>query len=134
MERHQISDGQAVLVGFDERTSRLAGAVAVSAAIALGVVLSSWGVETRLGVPQWWPWLLTGIQVTALWAAGSKRWWGWLLGSAAQPPWIVYALLTGQLGFIPGCTISAAVQVYSYWNGSRSAGPGRRHDHDRLRV
>jgi len=99
------------------------------------VVLSSWGVETRLGVPHWWSWLLTGLQVTALWAAGSKRWWGWLLGAAVQPPWIVYALLTDQLGFVPGCAVSAAVQTYSFLYGpSRRAlltRPRRRHDQHR---
>jgi hypothetical protein len=98
----------------DDRTLHLAGAIAVSAGLSLSIVLTSWGVTTRLGVPEWWPWLLTGLQVTALWAAGTKRWWGWLLGAAVQPPWISYALLTGQLGFIPGCAVSAAVQTYSF--------------------
>jgi len=27
---------------------------------------------------------------------------------------IVYAVLTGQLGFIPGCTVSATVQLRSF--------------------
>lgn len=108
-------DGRVVqAAGLDERSVRLLGAVALSAAICGCIVLSSAGVNTRLGVPQWWPWLLTGIQVTALWGAGATRWWGWLLGASAQPPWIVYALLTGQFGFIPGCAVSAAVQTVSY--------------------
>lgn len=103
------------LTHVDDRSRlRLMGAVAFSAALSLSVVLTSWGVTTRLGVPQWWPWLLTGLQVTALWAAGAKRWWGWLLGAAVQPVWITYALLTAQLGFIPGCAISAAVQTFSF--------------------
>lgn len=93
---------------------RLTGAVALSAGLSAGIVLTSLSAATRLGVPDWWPWLLTGLQVTALWAAGTKRRWGWLLGASVQAPWIVYAVLTDQLGFIPGCAVSAAVQAYSY--------------------
>jgi hypothetical protein len=96
------------------RAFRLTGAVALSAGLSAGIVLTSLSAVTRLGVPDWWPWLLTGLQVTALWAAGTKRWWGWLLGASVQAPWIVYAVLTDQLGFIPGCAVSAAVQAYSY--------------------
>lgn len=100
--------------GAGNRALRLTGAVALSAGLSAGIVLTSASVSTRLGVPEWWPWLLTGLQVTALWVAGTRRWWGWLLGAFVQPPWIVYAVLTDQLGFIPGCAVSAAVQAYSY--------------------
>jgi hypothetical protein len=61
-----------------------------------------------------WPWVLTGLQVLALWAAGRGLRFGWLLGGLVQFPWIVYALLTNQIGFIPGCVVSACVQLYSY--------------------
>jgi hypothetical protein len=108
---------------------RLTGAVALSAGLSAGIVLTSLGAATRLGVPDWWPWLLTGLQVTALWAAGTKRWWGWLLGASVQAPWIAYAVLTDQLGFIPGCAVSAAVQAYSYLRQASAAprhpGPSR---------
>ncbi|MGH7425670.1 MAG: hypothetical protein ACREJP_05840, partial [Candidatus Methylomirabilales bacterium] len=71
----------------------------------------------------YWPWLLTSLQVVALWSAGGGRWWGWLLGAAVQFPWIAYAVTTGQLGFIPGCAISAAVQAHSFAaNQPRSRG------------
>jgi hypothetical protein len=112
--RGELAGTGALITTGDERSLRVAGAIALSTGISLAVVLSSWAVETRLGVPQWWPWLLTGLQVMALWAAGARRWWGWLLGAAVQPPWIAYALLTGQLGFIPGCAVSAVVQTYSF--------------------
>lgn len=112
--------------GLDERSVRLLGAVAVSAAICGCIAISSAGADTRLGVPQWWPWFLTGIQVTALWAAGANRWWGWLLGASAQPPWIVYALLTGQFGFVPGCAVSGAVQTFSYLRESQASVAGVR--------
>ena len=49
-------------------SSRLIGTVGLSALVTAALVMSS-GVTSRLGVPQQWPWLLTGIQVLALWAA-----------------------------------------------------------------
>lgn len=61
-----------------------------------------------------WPWVLTALQVLGLWAAGRGCRVGWLLGGTVQFPWIVYALLTDQLGFIPGCVVSAVVQLTSY--------------------
>lgn len=85
-----------------------------SLAVVALVVATSLADSSRLGAPAYWPWLLTGAQVTALWAAGAGRWWGWPLGAAMQPPWIAYALLTGQVGFIPGCLVSAAVQTLSF--------------------
>jgi hypothetical protein len=66
-----------------------------------------------------WPWVLTGLQVLALWTAGRGRRIGWLLGGTVQFPWIVYALLTDQIGFIPGCAVSAFVQLHNY----AAAGP-----------
>ena len=61
-----------------------------------------------------WPWVLTALQVLGLWAAGRGRRVGWLLGGLVQLPWIAYALLTDQLGFLPGCVVSACVQLSSY--------------------
>ena len=100
------------------------GTLGLSALITVALVVSS-GVTSRLGVPQQWPWLLTGVQVLSLWAAGRRHWWGWPLGAAVQPAWIAYALLTGQLGFIPGCAISAGVQIYSFTRMHRASGNER---------
>ena len=90
------------------------GPLGLSISITLILVLTSSASETRLGAPLYWSWLLTGLQVLALWAAGAEHRWGWLLGASVQPPWIVYAVLTDQVGFIPGCAISAAVQICSF--------------------
>jgi hypothetical protein len=98
----------------ERRSLRLAGALALSAGMSILVVVSSSVTDTRLGAPLYWAWVLTGLQVLALWAAGRRRWWAWLLGAAVQPVWIVYAVLTGQLGFVPGCLISAAVQMRNF--------------------
>ena len=91
----------------------------LSIGISVILVLTSSASETRLGAPVYWSWLLTGLQVLALGAAGAECRWGWLLGASVQPPWIVYAALTDQVGFIPGCAISAAVQICSFLRGRR---------------
>jgi hypothetical protein len=87
---------------------------AFSTVLTLSLVGSSGPATSGLGVPHYWSWLLTGFQVLSLWGAGSRRWWGWPLGASVQPPWIAYAVLTGQFGFIPGCAVSAIVQTYSF--------------------
>lgn len=81
-------------------------------------MISSARDGSPLGAPALWPWLLTALQVLALWAAGRQRWWAWLLGGAVQIPWIAYALVTEQIGFIPGCAVSASVQIYSFLRNS----------------
>lgn len=90
----------------------------VSLGLSVAVVVTSAQDASALGAPAMWPWLLTGLQVLSLWAAGRHRWWAWLLGGSVQLPWIAYALMTGQIGFIPGCAISASVQVYSFFHDS----------------
>ena len=96
------------------RRRGLAGALALSAAGCALVVWSSDSGESRLGVPAYWAWLLTALQVLALWAAGRELWWGWLLGAGIQPVWIVYAELTSQHGFVLGCLVSGAVQLRNF--------------------
>jgi hypothetical protein len=102
------------------RRFRLLSAALSAFALSAAVVMTAVGNDGALGAPQYWPWLLTGLQVLALWSAGTGRWYGWLLGGAVQLPWIAYALVTAQLGFIPGCAISAAVQINSFMS-QRSA-------------
>lgn len=102
---------------LDERGLPLAGAAGLSASLCALILVSSLPVETRLGAPTWWAWVLTGLQVVALWAAGRRHWWAWLLGAGVQPAWITYAALTGQYGFIPGCAISGAVQLNNFLAG-----------------
>lgn len=124
MPKHHRREHTEQGAGDPSRFAGLAGASAFSLAIAGLVLVTARATETPLGAPASWPWLLTALQVVALWAAGGERWWGWLLGASVQPPWIAYALETGQLGFIPGCLISSAVQVYSFLRGSSRAWPG----------
>ncbi len=100
---------------------------ALASLIVSAIVIATGHGEPRLEALSHWPWVLTGLQVLALWSAGARRWWGWLLGAAVQPPWIAYALVTAQLGFIPGCAISAAVQAHSFLaqRGPRDISPDR---------
>jgi len=102
---------------------RLAGGVFASLALSMAVVISSTGDDSALGAPALWPWLLTGLQVLSLWAAGRRHWWAWLLGGSVQLPWIAYAVMTDQVGFIPGCGISASVQIYSFLHDSTRTTP-----------
>lgn len=101
--------------------SRLAFAAAGSLGLSATLVATAVGNDTALGAPRCWPWLLTGLQVLALWSAGTGRWWGWLLGGSVQLPWIAYAVVTSQLGFVPGCAISASVQIHSLLRNSARA-------------
>lgn len=82
--------------------------------LSILVVMTAAWTDTPLGAPPIWAWLLTGLQVLALRSAGTARWWGWLLGAAVQVPWIAYAVVTGQLGFIAGCAVSAVVQTRNF--------------------
>jgi hypothetical protein len=86
----------------------------LSAALCLAVTVSSRTDPSELGAPVYWTWALTGVQVIALWVAGRGQAWGWMVGSAVQPGWIAYALLTDQLGFVIGCAISTGVQLSAY--------------------
>jgi hypothetical protein len=104
---------------------QVTGPLGLSIGITLILVLTSSTTETRLGAPFYWSWLLTGLQVLALWAAGAEYRWGWLLGASVQPPWIAYAVLTDQVGFVPGCVISAAVQLGTFLRGQAPRVDGR---------
>ena len=97
---------------------RLLGGAIVAVGLSVAVVASAARDASALGAPTLWPWLLTGLQVLSLWAAGRQQWWAWLLGGSVQFPWIAYALMTDQIGFIPGCAISASVQIYSFLHNS----------------
>lgn len=103
--------GRRCRTGADAIGRRALAGISVSLALCASVLVSARAVETNLGAPVYWTWLLTGLQVLALRGAGGGRCWGWWLGAAVQPAWIVYALLTGQLGFVPGCLVSTAVQA-----------------------
>jgi hypothetical protein len=90
-----------------------------SSGLVTTVLTTASGSDAPLGAPAYWSWVLTGLQVAALWAAGTGRSWGWPLGTAVQPAWIAYALVTGQVGFIPGCMVSGTVQTVNFVREAR---------------
>ena len=89
------------------------------------MIVSSRSDPSELGAPVYWTWALTGLQVMALWVAGRGLAWGWMIGSAVQPGWIAYALMTDQLGFVIGCGISTGVQLSAYLRASGAIGRAR---------
>jgi hypothetical protein len=99
---------------------RLSAALTVAFVVSVLVVASASRPSSPFGALTLWPWLLTGLQVVSLWAAGRRCWWAWLVGGSVQLPWIAYAVMTDQIGFIPGCLISAAVQLFSFLRNSSS--------------
>jgi hypothetical protein len=60
------------------RRVRLLSAVVAAPALSTVVVITATGTDAPVGAPPYWPWLLTSLQVLALWSAGTGRWWGWL--------------------------------------------------------
>jgi hypothetical protein len=108
----------------ESRTSDHIGLAVIGSTALIGaIVMTSIHDQSTLGAPGYWAWVLTGFQVAALRTAATGREWGWLLGASVQLPWIAYALITAQFGFVPGCLISAGVQAHGYLR--RQAG-GRR--------
>jgi hypothetical protein len=102
--------------------SRIGAWLCLCAALCLAVAVSSRTDMSELGAPAYWTWVLTGLQVMALWVTGRGHAWGWMVGSAVQPGWIAYALLTDQLGFVIGCAISTGVQLSAYLRAIGSEG------------
>lgn len=96
----------------------LTAGIVASLGLSTAVLVTSARGDSALGALALWPWLLTGLQVLALWAAGRRLGWAWLLGGSVQGPWIAYAVMTDQIGFIPGCVVSASVQIYSFLRDS----------------
>ncbi|MEO3747699.1 hypothetical protein [Plantactinospora sp. B5E13] len=97
-----------------DRTTRFAVIVAFAGSAALSAVMAATRRDHGIGLGPAWAWILTALQVTALYAVGRGHGVGWLLGAAVQICWITYAVLTTQYGFVPGCVVSAMVQGYSY--------------------
>lgn len=102
---------------------RLAAGGFAALGLSAVVIVSAWRDDSALGAPALWPWLLTALQVLSLWAAGRRYWWAWLLGGSVQLPWIAYAVVTAQVGFVPGCAVSASVQIYSFLHNSTRTRP-----------
>jgi hypothetical protein len=51
-------------------------------------------------VEWWWSWLLAVPRLFFVWQIGNGRRWAWLGAGSVDALWIVYAIHTGQYGFI----------------------------------
>lgn len=67
-----------------------------------------------------WSFLLAAIGIAGLYLAGKKNYWGWGLGVCAQALWAVYAVTTGQWGFL----LSAAAYAIVYTKNFFAWAPG----------
>ena len=114
-----------MLAGSGTTTSRARSGngawLCLSATLCLAVIVSSRSDPSDLGSPVYWTWALTGFQVMARGSPALGQAWGWMVGSAVQPGWIAYALMTDQLGFVIGCGISTGVQLSAYLRADERA-------------
>lgn len=63
---------------------------------------------------EYWSWVLTGVGIVGLYAAGSKRKVGWLIGIFAQALWLFYGYTTEQYGFIVSAFLYGFVYLRNY--------------------
>lgn len=70
--------------------------------------------------PLWWSILLAAVGILGLLLAGSKRKVGWAIGFGAQALWIVFAVVTGQYGFILSALAYAIVYARNWWAWRRT--------------
>lgn len=58
---------------------------------------------------QIWSWLLSIVGLVGFFLAGKKVWWAWYVNILNQVFWLVYSLITGQLGFLVSTFFYAAL-------------------------
>ena len=61
-----------------------------------------------------WSFVLSGIGIVGIVLAGSKYKLGWLIGFFVQPLWVVFAVVTGQYGFILNAVVYAIVYARNW--------------------
>jgi hypothetical protein len=65
--------------------------------------------------------LLAPFGLLGMWATGKHYAWGWLFSLATQALWLLYALGTGQYGFLAGTVSYGAVYLKNYRAWRREA-------------
>jgi nicotinamide riboside transporter PnuC len=58
-----------------------------------------------------WGWVLSITGLVGIWLAGDKRTSGWVILLVSEVLWVVYALTTGQPGFLLGSVAWGLVYV-----------------------
>ena len=59
--------------------------------------------------PLVWSWVLVGLGALGMWLAGRRLAVGWVVAVVNELLWIVYAVQTGQWGFIAGALVYIVV-------------------------
>jgi len=59
-------------------------------------------------------WCLAPFGLYGMYATGRKKTWGWLLSMCTQALWAVYAVGTGQYGFLLGTSAYFAVYLRNF--------------------
>jgi nicotinamide riboside transporter PnuC len=62
-----------------------------------------------------WSYSLAAIGILGIYLAGRRNLWGWAIGVGAQALWIVYAIATGQFGFIVSAIAYSVVYGRNWW-------------------
>jgi hypothetical protein len=70
---------------------------------------------------QWWSWGLTIIGLSSCFLIGSRRKEGWLLATFVNIPWVVYAIISRQWGFIVSATVYIFLDLRNFVNWSKSS-------------
>lgn len=65
--------------------------------------------------PLLWSWLLTIVGALGFYLVGRRLLVGWLVCIFSEMLWILYALDTGQYGFIAGAAIYQWIAILSLW-------------------
>jgi hypothetical protein len=66
-----------------------------------------------------WSITLAAVGVIGIWLAGNRSRLGWALGLSAQALWVVFAVVTGQYGFILSALAYGFVYGRNLWRWSR---------------
>jgi hypothetical protein len=64
-----------------------------------------------------WSYVLSGVTCVGLWLAGSRgyRRAGWLVALANEVLWAIYAVSTGQHGFLLGAAVFGFIYARNVW-------------------
>ena len=69
----------------------------------------------------YWSYVLTALGGAGVLLAGSRKRVGWAIGLAVQPLWLVYAVVTGQWGFIGSALLYGGIYLRNWLKWRREA-------------
>jgi len=61
-----------------------------------------------------WSYGLAAVGILGIYLAGKKNKWGWAIGLGSQGLWIIYAIVTGQYGFILSALAYGAIYARNW--------------------